>query len=324
MKATKFLMITSFILILVLMTSCFQNQPKQKIKPASIPVKEQCQGEFCNDDVEIICQSSNCDAELSQQYLQLQTKVVKCLDNYFQFSAPRVSYKISSKEKTACEQEGGCCCTTGGMTDWSGVSQSYLYGNTPFGATGVQSPKDIIAEEHETTHFFLFQMLKGHPAWFSEAIAIQTNERAGCDVSAMDLEGNAKEFAKKGDAYLRETNLDLQSSGGVKMSDGSILDNDYYLRLKNGESSLETRDSHTIGALWVIGLKEDYGCEQQCILRIVKELQKYTESQCRPGTYCGDNPLQYPEIVTDEVIKEKTDLITGRDTRELFELLGIL
>ncbi|MDP3989596.1 MAG: hypothetical protein Q8Q01_00125 [archaeon] len=328
MKWKKIILAMLFLALIIVAIVSYStlNQPIKKVTKTDTLSETQCQGELCNSYVEMLCQDNNCNSELLQYYLQLQTKVVQCLENHFQFSAPRVIYKISSIEKPECEQEEGCCCTTGGSTSWSGISQSNLFGNTQFGEKVAKDLSDIIAEEHETTHFFLYYMLRGHPNWFSEAIAIEVNERVNCDVVAMDLEGNAKEFAKKGDAYLRETGTDLLSSGGIRMDDGSMLDNNYYLRLKQGDVSLserEKRDSHTIGALWIMGLKEDYNCNEQCVLRIVKELQGYTSSQCRPGTSCGDNPLQFPEIITNEIIKEKTDLIIGSDTGELFRLLEI-
>jgi len=328
MKRKKIILATLFLVLIIFTILSYStlNQPVKKVTPTDIFSENQCQSELCNNYAEILCQDSNCNLELLQDYLQLQTKVVQCIENHFQFSAPRVIYKISSREKPECDQEEGCCCTTGGSTSWSGISQSNLFGNTQFGEKAIKDPSDIIAEEHETTHFFLYYMLRGHPNWFSEAIAIEVNERVNCDVAAMNLEGNAKEFAKKGDAYLRETETDLISSGGIRMDDGSVLDNNYYLRLKQGDVSLserEKRDSHTIGALWIMGLKEDYNCNERCVIKIVKELQGYTSSQCRPGTSCGDNPLQFPEIITNEIIKEKTDLVTGRDTSELFKLLEI-
>lgn len=322
------LTVFAFFLIIVLIFGCSSNKKSLKTAPiVETPDIDKCETELCNKDVEVICQDNNCEQEPLNYYLLLQTEVVQCLENYFSFDASRIAYKISSTERAECEQEGGCCCTTGGSTDWSGISQSNFYGNIPFRERETQKSEDIIAEEHEATHFFLYYMLKGHPSWFSEAIAIETNERVNCDVSAMDLEGSAKEFAKKGDTYLRETQPDLISSGGVVMSDGTTLDNDYFSRLKQGYVFLnenEMRDSHIIGTLWIISLKEDYSCGEQCVLRIVKELQEYASSQCLPGTYCGDNPLQFPDIISNEVIKEKTDLVVGENTEELFKLLGLV
>ena len=318
-------LVVIFILISALSYFIINQQPKQTIK-IDLQTEDQCKSALCDEEIEVLCTGDSCNPRLLKYYFQLQTRVVQCLENYFQFSAPRVTYNIHSVEKPLCEQDGGCCCTTGGSTDWSGISQSNLFGNTQFRARTVENPEDIIAEEHETTHFFLYHMLKGHPAWFSEAISIEINERINCDISVMDLEGNAKQFVQQGDAYLRETEMDKRISSGILMNDGSKLNEDFYKKLKQGDVSLnenERKEPHIRGALWIIGLKEDYGCEEQCVLRIVKELQTYTESQCKRGTDCGDNPLQFPDIITNEMVKEKTDLVIGVDTRELFEMLGI-
>ncbi len=117
------------------------------------------------------------------------------------------------------------------------------------------------------------------------------------------------------------------------MSDGTFLNEEFYLRLRSGETELTNQEkisSHITGSLSITGLKVDYGCEKNCVKNIITELRKWEELGCQSSyTECGTSMYNAYGIgenvchIDNEVIKQKTELIIGQDVSALFDLLDI-
>ena len=283
--------------------------------------ERQCESRYCNNQVQIVCTQNNCERQeqLFSNLLTLQSRVASCLTQYFTYTPPRITYEIEVESGSTCTQEDGCCCSEGGLTSVHGVQTSFN-GLTIKGQSSPTTAQDLLADEHETTHFFLNHMLGPHPSWFSEAIAIQTNERAGCDSKVLtNANPQVYEYSLRGDAFLLETPADKKSYG-VKLDDGSYLNTTYYYKLKKGTSRLSNNDQydpHIIGTLWIIGLKEEYGCTDKCIKDILKELRTYAQNQFTIHKNCEG------QIVTNKAIYDATKKVLGKDPYALFQLLDI-
>lgn len=324
-----------------------------------------CKGNNCNSKVDVYCACqkpefaliSNAPAcascgqqeSLFADFNTMQTQVYDCLSDYFEFNSTRVpNLVVYDQAQPTCNNANGCYGYEGGWASPVGVVWRTLQGSRSYGQNQPTQSQQLMADKHETTHYILHQMIHGPPGWFDEAVAIQTNERLYCH----------PQENPKGDGYLKERN----ESGGVLMSDGSLLNESFYLRLKNGETSLspaEKQYAHIIGTLWVIGLKHDYNCTQDCVRDIVAELQGYIEAQCQisqeacrlerkiillksgqdqasiGGAIVTNIPKAVPSLaksyfyiwtgmnIDNAIVKQKTDQVVGQDTSELFQLLEI-
>ncbi|MFH0701084.1 MAG: hypothetical protein V2A62_01465 [Candidatus Woesearchaeota archaeon] len=264
-----------------------------------------CKSNFCNDKVLVYCDQPNCtEQELFPAFLEMQTKVYGCLSAYFKFTPHRIPYLIYPSKSPPCSQKKGCEGSEGGQATSYGIRMYGLSGFHPYEKNHPTKQEHLTADKHETTHYFIFQMLgPSVPLWFHEAIAIQTNERLFCH-DREDLNG---------DAYLneREEAKDPDYKYGVGMDDKTSLNSNFYQRLKKGQTTLsesEKSTSHILGTLFIIGLKEDYHCEKECVTKILYQLYQRR-----------DINAQMPA----EEIKVATNTIVGQDTQPIFDLLGI-
>lgn len=274
------------------------------------------------------CNSCGKQETLFDDFTSMQTQVYDCLANYFQFSPPRVpNMVIYDSSEEICNNKYGCYGYEGGWSSLLGVVWNPLQGSRNYGENQPTEQQQLTADKHETAHYFLNQMIHGPPGWFTEAIAIQTNERLVCH----------PQENPKGDSYLKERENDF---GGIIMSDNTVLNENYYIRLKNGETSLsdpEKKYAHIIGTLWVMGLKLDYGCTENCVRDIVLHLKDHIDKQCQLSQdACRlerwiilDNSkktslyIWVGNNIKNSIVKQKTDLVVGQDTSPLFDLLEI-
>lgn len=322
-----------------------------KTKKAAEPFKQcyfdcqaPCTSSYCNDEVEVQCgcneyaalatrhgcieaaqPCTDCGAQeqLLPEVLKIQTQVFNCLVDYFKFRPSRIIYKLFNNpllEK--CANKEGCEGAEGGAGGADYVMFHNLDGFREYGQVAPTKPEHVQADVHETTHYFLYQMLHGIPSWFHEAIAIQTNERLNC----------SDRQASWGDPYLTE-----KDTSGIQMSDGTTLTLDFYLRLKQGKTTLsleEQKDNYIAATLFIIGLKAEYGCGFECVGDIVRKLHEYELKECRTGTNCGIEKGFEPgtwlpmwlggsEENANQKIKEATNEVIGNDASALFLLLKI-
>ena len=324
-----------------------------------------CKGANCNEKIDVYCacqkpefalinnaaSCSSCDQQenLFDEFVTMQSQVYDCLADYFQYPSSRIpNLVVYDSSQPSCNNQNGCYGYEGGWASPVGVVWKTLQGSRSYGENQPTQAEQLMADKHETTHHILNQMVHGPPGWFTEAIAIQTNERLICH----------PQENPKGDSYLKERD----ESGGKVMSDGTLLNESFYLRLKNGETVLspaEQQFAHVLGTLWVLGLKLDYDCTEECVREIVLELQEYMYAQCQisqdacrlerkvillenagnqvTGNAVVTNVAKSMQIKTTKtyfyiwtginidnaIVKRKTDQIVGQDTAELFELLGI-
>lgn len=317
-----------------------------------------CQSEFCNEKITVYCGCSereyllrectfnepcaenDCkDQEvLFDEILTTQTEVYDCLADYFDYEPPRVPYIVYAQKTPVCNIPGGCPRPNGSRyTTTHYIINPLTPGYVPHGELYVTQPDQLIVDEHEMTHHFLNNMLHSIPSWFNEGIAIQTDVRLNCDVKAHPFTSGMgyEKTLESGKAEL-ETN----PYWGVWLNeDGSITFSEkFYTDLKEEKISIDpeitpkmyttsgTRDAHFIGGLFMIGLKLDYNCTEECVRDIVLKLYEFEKNRC-PGPECGIHSAlgsrEGEEGINATIIKEKTNEVVGQDTYPLFKLLGL-
>ena len=301
--------------------------------------------EYTNDSVEVDCGCSEYEAmadrhgcindakpctdcgiqeSLFPEVLKIQTEIYNCLVDYFKFKPQKLIYKVfNNPNLEKCKEQGGCTGIEGGVGGADYVMFHNLDGFRAYDEVVPTKPEHLQADVHETTHFFIYQMLHGIPSWFHEVVAIQTNERLYC---------NDKQ-AEWGDSYLPEK----EGTGGINMADGTSLNLDFYKRLKNGKTSLseeEKKDHYFTAVLFLLGLKEDYGCGFYCIRDIVLKLHEYELKKCStdanacanqkfPGDIYMAMWIGGSEEKANELIMTATSEVTGKDVTPLFNFLEI-
>ena len=279
----------------------------------------------CTSVAQVYCdQNCNDQEKLFSPFLNMQEDVISCLSSYFQFTPPRVTYHVVPEVAGAACVQNACCCQEGGLTGTSDVRFPGLPGEMVKGFSSVSEVQNLLPDEHETTHFFLFHMLGEHPLWFSEAVAIQTNERVECDVHAYGSymqhvtgvvrNSDIEKYINRGDAFLRETPVDISSNGGVSLADGRSLTVLYYRDLRDGKVQLSSTSDHVKGALFMMGLAEDFNCGSFCVRDIVVSLFNSHKLGCLEKK-CEDTTTGDILLATNKVV--------GRDTSSLFELIGV-
>ncbi|MEK6973325.1 MAG: hypothetical protein AABW72_04780 [archaeon] len=303
-----------------------------------------CSSEYCNDFVEIQCGCPEYDAlaerhgcindaepctdcgvqeSLFPELLKIQTEIYNCLVDYFKFKPSRLIYKVfNNPNLPKCEQLDGCEGTEGGAGGADYVMFHNLDGLHLYGEPYPTKPEHLQADVHETTHYFLYQMLHGIPSWFHEVVAIQTNERLNC----------SDKQSYWGDAYLSFK----EQGGGIEMDDGTQLNVDFYKRLKEGKTSLseeEKKDHYITSVLFIIGLEKEYDCGFYCIRDVVLKLHEYELKECAASDKnCAIQKvldkfftayLAGSQEAANDRIKMTFDEVTGKDTSELFNLLEI-
>ncbi|HLD73144.1 MAG TPA: hypothetical protein VJA23_06195 [Candidatus Nanoarchaeia archaeon] len=257
-----------------------------------------CVGKYCNQEINVYCacqESSfallkeitpckakvtcnNCSQQepLLDDFYDLQTQIYECLADYFQFQPLRIPYLIvynPAEEK--CTDPSGCSGYATGHSDPIGLSFIPLPGNRSYDQNQPTLPSQLVPEKHETTHYFLNHMLHSVPDWFKEAISIQTEERIKCH----------PQENPKGDAYLLETEVDLlHPELGINLANGMTLNEEFYQKWKNGGADLPETDKNNYyiqATLWLIGLKLDYSCTEDCIQKILQELRQQVVEECK-------------------------------------------
>ncbi len=257
-----------------------------------------CVGKYCNQEINVYCacqessfallkeitpckakvNCNNCSQQepLLDDFYDMQTQVYECLADYFQFQPLRIPYLIAyNPAEEKCTEPTGCSGYATGHSDPVGLSFIPLSGDRSYGENQPTLTKQLVAEKHETTHYFLNHLLHAVPDWFKEAISIQTEERIKC---------HPKEDPK-GDAFLLETEEDLlHPELGIILANGMNLNEEFYQKWKKGEASLsetEKKDYYFQATLWLMGLKLDYSCTEDCIQEILQELRQQVIEGCK-------------------------------------------
>ncbi|NQT49593.1 hypothetical protein HQ571_02770 [Candidatus Kuenenbacteria bacterium] len=271
------------------------------------------------------CTSCGTQATLFPELVSIQTEIVKCLEDYFQFKPAKLVYKVFNNQGLdKCTLAEGCDGIEGGSGGADYVMFNNMNGFREYNQITPTKPEHLTADVHETTHYFLYQMLHGVPSWFHEAVAIQTNERLDCTDRQMP----------SGDSYMKEKDTD---AGGIVMGNDRYLDYSFYRDFRDGKVSLtaEQKANHYLtGTLFIMGLNEDYSCGFDCVGDAVIKLKEYEQAQCRIGSGVNCAISNYldtwglgwiggAEAQSNKVIKQKFEAVIGKSISDLFDLVGL-
>jgi len=278
-----------------------------------------CKSELCNSKINIIC--DNCtetQKELLPTLFEHQTIAYDCLVDYYGYSPPRLVYHVISGKNFSdepCSKKEGCYIGDVGTAYQEGVEQSFIPGLREFGENEVTKEENVGFSIHELSHVFTAYGLGIVPIWFNEGISIYSESRLLC---------NSKQILSE------------------KMDDFSSL----YNQLKNKEKTLdeiapydeyyETKhNSHRIGSMYLSALEQDYNCDKKCIAKILYSLHEYKENctgECFENAKMAipqlmnlslnNKDLRVP-IITNDIIKQNSEEVTGKNLSSLFEVLEI-
>lgn len=289
----------------------------------------ECSGSNCGEEVYVRCGCEEsegmigkiglikeaCDScsqfdDLFEPYAKMQTVVYECLADYFYYEPPRVPYLIfyypepwmanQCVDPQGCELGGGWAAGF----DW-GILQTSFSRIVGPGADYPTEVEHLLSDVHEMTHYFVGHMLHGLPNWFNEALAYNSDKRLTCGVDAMFVEeGLAYEYAQSriGSLFKHELN---------------------YEQIMNGEIDVPS-GSHANGALFLVGLREEFGCEEDCIREIVSGLREYEETMCANGQ-CGIDPINGSKKwnIDNDVIYKVVTNVVGSEPDKLFDVLDL-
>ncbi len=280
----------------------------------------ECKSELCNSKINIICQDcTETQKQLLSELLTKQTAAYYCLKNYFNYSPKRLIYHIITKPKVeleTCTNKQGCYISGIGSGGRHKIQQSIIPGLINYSETEITEPENVGIELHELTHCFTDNAFGyDSPIWFNEGISIYTESRLQChpDHLVTDRINNimsSYENLKRGKSTLDE-----------------VAPYDNYYKTKH--------DSHIIGAIFFGALEQDYECGTECISKILYSVYQYREN-CTEICFenakilvprlinlsLNNNDLRVP-IITNTVIKQKSEEIIGKDLTSLFEILDI-
>ncbi|MDO8634039.1 MAG: hypothetical protein Q7K34_01970 [archaeon] len=249
------------------------------------------ENKYCGEKTEVTC--NGCKQEqlaLLRTMSEYQETVAECLSDYFGFAPPKkIFYIVREPKGTLCTRDA---CINEGISFNGAVSFAEFPSITRFGE--LPENGNIQADVHETAHAFEFHALgSGIPKWFDEGLAIQTDARLNC---------HPKQFPEK-------------RMGDEKL--GPVL-----LQLKNGEKISEIiahPTEHDRGAAFFYALEKELECGKECAARLFKQLHALRVEKIAQGKgFSHASPFP-----TNEIIKQETEKITGKDASWLFEALEI-
>src|SRR3989344_973917 len=251
-----------------------------------------CKSEFCNPNVNIICEDcSKTENLLLPKILENQLVVYKCLSDYYGYQPTKIIYHtISNKNESEkiCEQERGCYVSGGGFSDRDGIKQDSITGLIRKGQTEITKEEDVGFETHELSHAFTLYGLGKVPSWFNEGIAIYSESKSICGLNPLAND----EFSDFVSKYVN-------ASSDVKIPDSE------YDRIK--------RTSHGVGILYFSSLYVKYGCDKICVSEILRSLYEYRKN-------CVGNCF---ENAKENVLYPQNLSLRNKDLTELFLELGI-
>lgn len=261
----------------------------------------ECKSELCNSKINAICQDcTETQKQLLSEFLTKQTVAYYCLANYFNYHPKRLIYHIITAPKVKlekCTNKQGCYISGIGSGGRHKIQQSIIPGLINYNETEVTEPENIGIELHELTHCFTDNAF-GYdlPTWFIEGISIYTESRLQCHPDHLVI--NRIENLMPSYKNLKQKKLTMDE----------VAPYDKYYKVKH--------DSHVTGSLFFGALEQDYGCNTDCIAKILYSLYQYRENM-------NNSDLRVP-IITNKIIKQKSEDITGKDLTLLFEVLDIL
>lgn len=249
-----------------------------------------CKSEFCNSKINILCNNCSVKTELIQELLDHQIIVYNCLSDYYGYNPSRLVYHTIKNDnmKKVCESNGRCYVRGGSFGEREGVIQEQIPGWVNFGEFTVQKKESVGFEIHELAHAFTYYALGRVPSWFNEGISIYSESKIIC---------HEKQFKKD------------------EIKEIYKLYNAPNITIPSKEAERIKKMDHVIGARYFGYLERDHGCDQECVSKILYLLYSYRQNYTK-------NDLR-TEVITNNVIKQKSEEVIGKNLTELFNLLGI-
>jgi len=278
-----------------------------------------CKSELCNYKINVIC--DNCtetQKKLLPTLFEHQIIAYDCLSNYYNYNPPRLIYHaISSPDVPieSCIKKQGCYISGGGLASREEIRQSFIPGLREYHENDVTKKENVGFEIHELAHVFTRYGLGVVQAWFTEGISIYTESRVLCHQDYI--------LSSKMDDFLSLYN---KLKGGTVTLDEVAPYDEYYKTEHN---------SHRIGSMYFGALEQDYNCDKKCIAKILYSLYEYKEN-CTEDCFenakksipqimnlsLNNEDLRIP-IITNRIIKQKSEEVTGKDLAPLFKILEI-
>jgi len=279
-----------------------------------------CESELCNSKINIICEGcSETQKELLPTLFEHQTIVYDCLSEYFGYYPPRMVYhKITNNvNSNPCDKTDGCYIT-GGIAERLVIRQGFIPGLREYNESDVKKEENVGFEVHELAHVFTYYAFGDCvPAWFSEGISIYTDSRLQCHSNRILS------------SQMDDNNFPLQyrrlNNGEVNLDE--IAPYDEYYKVKH--------NAHVIGAMYFSALEQDYNCREACIADILYSLYQYRQNCTGTCFENAKNSYPYPinnsisindlriPVITNKIIKQKSEDVIGYNLTFLFDLLKI-
>lgn len=278
-----------------------------------------CKSELCNSKINIIC--DNCtetQKKLLPALFEHQALAYDCLADYYGYHPSRLVYHIILQTNISdefCSKKEGCYISDVGTAYQEGVEQSFIPGLREYGENEVTKEENVGFSIHELSHVFTQYGLGAVPIWFSEGISMYSESRLLCHQD-----------------YILSGKIDSFLSSYTKLKTGTttldeIAPYDEYYKTKY--------NSHVVGAMYFGALEQNYNCDKKCIAKILYSLHEYRDNctgECFEDAKesvpqlmnlsLNNKDLRIP-IITNKIIKQKSEEISGKNLTSLFELLEI-
>lgn len=277
-----------------------------------------CKSELCNSKINIIC--DNCTETqrgLLPTLFEHQTIVYNCLSDYYGYNPPRLIYHTISHSDIieACLKKEGCYISGGGFAAREGIRQAFVPGLREYGKNDVTTQENVGFDIHELAHVFTDYGLGIIPIWFNEGISIYTESRLLCHpafILSDKIDGFSSLYKK-----IKEDKITLDEAAPY----------DEYYKVKH--------NAHIIGAMYFGALEKDYNCNKECVAKILYSLHQYRKN-CTGICFenarnsipqlvnvsLNNKDLRIP-IITNKIIKQKSEEVVNQDLTPLFDLLEI-
>lgn len=327
------LIVSLFIFSYFIINSIEPNQLKEPYKPPvcgdnicedgeesyCLDCNLSCKSELCNSKINILC--NNCtetQKKLLPTLFENQNIVYDCLTNYYNYKPQRLIYHTISFPNViieSCTKKEGCYVSGGGLANQKGIAQSFIPGLREYNENDVTKQENVGFEIHELAHVFTRYGLGIVQSWFTEGISIYTESKILCHPDYI-LSNKMDDFLSLYN-QLKERNITLDE----------IAPYDEYYKVKH--------NSHRIGSMYFGALEQDYNCNKKCISKILYSLHEYKENcvgECFENAKksipqlmnlsLSNNDLRVT-IITNQIIKQKSEEIVEEDLTSLFEMLEI-
>ncbi|MDP1696133.1 MAG: hypothetical protein Q8L29_04425 [archaeon] len=326
--------ISIFVIILYFILNSFDiNQSKEEYKSSicgnniceeseesyCLDCNLSCKSELCNPKINVIC--DNC-TEIHKKLLQTlfehQNLAYDYLADYYGYHPSRLIYHIILQTNISdelCSKKEGCYIGDVGTAYQEGVKQAFIPGLREFGENEITKQENVGFSIHELSHVFTQYGLGIVPIWFSEGISIYSESRLLCHPD-----------------YILSDKIDSSLYSYNKLKTGTIVLDDI---APYDEYYKTEHDSHVTGAMYFGALEQDYDCDKNCISKILYSLHKYRDNctgECFENVKksipqimnlsLNNNDLRV-QIITNEIIKQKSEEVTGQNLTYLFNLLKI-